>query len=418
MAGAPTITSKRIDGPAAAGPPDNYDVLILDAGSRQSLAAARSLGRAGLRVALGECFAECDPDLPALAFRSRYSARNVVLPNFKIDAGAFSGGVVDFVRHHPTRVVLPTADGAIAALLPRRAELAALGCTLALAPDPILEIANNKDRTLKIALELGIAYPKTLQIDTPDQLPAALAELGFPVVLKPNRSWGTVVRLASEEAINEAEAERIAQHFFEGNTSVLAQQWVGGRREGVTMFISDGNVRAVCAHVAHRTSPAIGGASVMRESLPVPADIYDSAVRLVKAMGLEGTCEVEFRRDLDNRPFLMEVNARLAGTIENAVRSGVDFPLMLWRWAAGLPVESVDGYKTGVRTRWLRGDLRWLRDNHGRAGRPDSVSRSRALRTFAMEFARTVHYDTLDVHDLGPAWAELRNTTAAIRRSL
>jgi biotin carboxylase len=156
----------------------------------------------------------------------------------------------------------------------------------------------------------------------------------------------------------------------------------------------------------------------MRESLPVPADIYDSAVRLVKAIGLEGTCEVEFRRDLNNRPFLMEINARLAGTIENAVRSGVDFPLMLWRWAAGLAVDPVDGYKTGVRTRWLRGDMRWLRDNRGRAGRPDSVSSSSGLRTFAMEFTRTVHYDTLDFRDLRPAWAELRNTAAAIRRSL
>ncbi len=418
MAGAPTITSTRIDGPPAAGPPDRYDVLILDAGSRQSLAAARSLGRAGLRVALGECFAECDPNLPAMAFRSRYSARNLVLPSFKIDPGAFSGAILDFVRHNPTRVVLPTSDGAIATLIPWRAELAELGCSLALAPDPMLEIANNKDRTLKIALELGIAYPKTVQIETPDQLPAALAELTFPVVLKPNRSYGTAVRLASEEAINEAEAKRVTQAFFDAGTTALAQQWVGGRREGVTMFIAEGDVRAVCAHVAHRTIPAIGGASVMRESLPVPADIYDSAVRLVKAIGLEGTCEVEFRRDLDNRPFLMEVNARLAGTIENALRSGVNFPLMLWRWAAGLPVDPVDGYKTGVRTRWLRGDMRWLRDNHGRAGRPDSVSRSGALRTFAVEFARTAHYDTLDIRDLKPALAELRNTAAAIRRSV
>ena len=36
--------------PAASRTPDGFDVLILDAGTRQSLAAARSLGRAGLRV--------------------------------------------------------------------------------------------------------------------------------------------------------------------------------------------------------------------------------------------------------------------------------------------------------------------------------------------------------------------------------
>jgi hypothetical protein len=51
---------------------DSYDILILDAAYKQSLASARSLGRAGLRVALGECFAEHDSSLPVPAFRSRY----------------------------------------------------------------------------------------------------------------------------------------------------------------------------------------------------------------------------------------------------------------------------------------------------------------------------------------------------------
>ena len=51
------------------------------------------------------------------------------------------------MRAHPTRVVLPTADGAIGAMMPWRDELAELGCVLALAPQSALEIANDKDRT-------------------------------------------------------------------------------------------------------------------------------------------------------------------------------------------------------------------------------------------------------------------------------
>lgn len=194
---------------------DGYDILVLDAGSRQSLASARSLGRAGLRVALGECFAECDRALPVLAFRSRYSARNVVLPSYADDAAAFADGVVDFVRAHPTRVVLPTTDGAIAALTPRREQLAALGCVLALAPDQVLEIANDKDRTLAVARELGIAYPQTMRIDGVDDVPAMAAELGFPVVLKPTTSWvrKSPIRLQAVDVIDEAEAIRVIEDF-------------------------------------------------------------------------------------------------------------------------------------------------------------------------------------------------------------
>src|SRR6185437_8463581 len=151
----PTGPGSGADGATADGATAHYDVLILDAGSRQSLVAARSLGRAGLRVALGECFAECDPDLPVLGFRSRYCAKSVVLPNYATDSAAFAAGVIEFVREHPTRVVIPGSDGAIAALMPVRDQLGVLGCTLALAADAELKIANDKDLTLEIARELG-----------------------------------------------------------------------------------------------------------------------------------------------------------------------------------------------------------------------------------------------------------------------
>ncbi len=398
---------------------DGYDILVLDAGSRQSLASARSFGRAGLRVALGECFAECDPELPVLSFTSRYSARNVVLPSYATDAQAFATGVVEFVREHPTRVVLPTTDGAIAALTRHREQLAELGCVLALATDQVLVIANDKDRTLAVASELGIEYPKTMRIDGVADVPSLAEQFGFPVVLKPTSSWvsDSLVRLQAVEVINEAEAAEVIGAFTKAGADVLAQQWVGGRREGVTMFVVNGEIRARCGHIAHRTSPALGGASVLRESLEVPPDIYDSSERLIRAIGLDGLCEVEYRRDSAGRPLLMEVNARIAGTIENALRSGVDFPLMIWLWATGQQIEHVDSYRTGVRTRWLRGDMRWLRDNFRRVGRPDSVSRARALWMFGSEFARTRYYDCLDRRDFRPVLAEFRTTVAAVANS-
>jgi predicted ATP-grasp superfamily ATP-dependent carboligase len=326
---------------------------------------------------------------------------------------------VDFVREHSTRVVLPNGDGTIAALIPRREELSALGCVLALAPNAALEIAINKDRTLEVAGKLGIDQPRTMRIDNVDDLPGVCAEFEFPFVLKPTmsgtgRSGG---RLVPVEVISRAEAVDATQRFLAAGSSLLAQEWACGRREGVTLFIVDDEVLASCAHAAYRTSPPLGGASVMRESIPIPQDIYNAAVRLATAIGMQGVCEVEFRRDASNRALLMEINPRLAGTIYNAVHSGVDFPLMIWQWAAGLPIDRAEGYRTGVRTRWLHGDLRWLQENQRRAGRPDSVSRGRALWTFTTEFARTRHYDCFDWRDFSSVRAELRTTAAAIRKS-
>ena len=91
---------------------------------------------------------------------------------------------------------------------------------------------------------------------------------------------------------------------------------------------------------------------------------------------------------------------------------------MTWQWATGQQVGRPAGYQTGVRMRWLRGDMRWLRDNYRRAGRPDSLSLGRGLWTFAAEFARLPHYDCWDRRDLRPVLAEIRTTAAAIRNSM
>jgi predicted ATP-grasp superfamily ATP-dependent carboligase len=389
----------------------DYDILILDASMKQSLASVRSLGRAGLRVAAGESVAQFDQAVPLPTFRSRYCLRSLVLPDLVSDAPAFIAAVIEFVRKHSPRVLLPTGDVTIGVLRPYRQQLAELGCVLALAPESVLEIANDKDRTLALAEQLGIAQPKSLRIGGVDDLAAAVKEFGFPFVVKPTVSWTEEMEehLFPVDVIDQAEAIEVTEQILKAGSGVLAQQWLPGRREGVTLFIAGDQVAASCGHIAHRTAPPLGGASVVRESIR-PYDILDASVLLVKAMGLQGTCEVEFRRDAANRPLLMEVNARLAGTIENAVQAGIDFPLMVWRWAIGLEVEPVTSYRCGVRTRWLHGDLRWVRQNWHRAGRPDGMSHAGSIYTFFAEFAKTYHYDYFDRNDLMPFFAELRHT--------
>ena len=412
----PAVARQGGDGDARAR--GHYDVLVLDASMKQSLASVRSLGKAGLRVAAGESVAQFNPALALPTFRSRYCQRSVVLPDLIGDAPAFVSAVTDFVCEHAPQVVLPTGDVTIAVLRQHREALADLGCIVALASESALDVANDKDLTLTLAEKLGIAQPKSLRIGSVDDLACAVAEFGYPFVLKPTISWtgGTVDRLVPVDVISHEEASEVTERFLKAGAGVLAQQWISGRREGVSLFIEGDKVLAACGHVAHRTTPPLGGASAVRESMPAPADTLDAAVSLAKAIGLQGACEVEFRRDTVNRPLLMEINARLAGTIENAVQAGVDFPLMIWRSATGLDVTPVTTYRYGVRTRWLHGDMRWLWQNWRRSGRPDAMSHARSVYTFLVEFARTRHYDYFDRRDIKPFLAELSYSVHVIKK--
>jgi hypothetical protein len=61
---------------------EQYDILILDASHKHSLTSARSLARAGLRVALGEAAGQYPPEHKIPSFSSRYCARALMLPDY------------------------------------------------------------------------------------------------------------------------------------------------------------------------------------------------------------------------------------------------------------------------------------------------------------------------------------------------
>ena len=397
---------------------EKYDVLILDGSHKHSLTSARSLARAGLRVAIGESVGQYPPRHDPPSFQSRYCARALVLPDYVTEPAAYVDAILAFVREHGIKVVLPVGDANTTLLAPNRERFVEAGAFLAVASEAALEIANDKTRTLEVAAKLDIAYPKSVTVTSIEDLRTAEAQFGYPYVLKPTISWTGAVanRMVPLEVMTQAEAEEATTRFLATGCDVIAQQLATGSREGVSLLIVNGEVLAYCGCAALRTTPPLGGVSVMRESIPVSEDLLNMAVSLATTIGVEGPSEVEFRRDASGRPLLMEINARLAGTLENAIHSGVDFPLMIWQWGTGQPIKKVTSYKTGVRTRWLAGDLRWLWDGVMQAGRPDSVPLSRGLLTFTTEFFRTRHYDFVDRHDMRPAVAEVWDTAGIIKK--
>jgi predicted ATP-grasp superfamily ATP-dependent carboligase len=375
------------------------DVAVLDAEQRQSLVAVRSLGRAGVRVgAFG-------PLRWAPAFGSRWSALSGLLPDCSQGPDELVDALLAIAGANGPLVVLPTTDGTIEALRARRAELERR-LVVALAPEPALEIAVDKSKTLALAAELGISAPRTVEIDDLGDLDAAGADVGFPAVVKPVRSWvnggAGGARLTSSLVVDADEARAVAEQAVGAGGSVILQQWVTGSREAVSLLYAGGRVRARFAQVAERMFPPLGGSSVLRESSEPPPDLLAASERLVEAAGLEGYSEVEFRRDSRGRPHLMEINPRLSASVEVAVRAGVDFPTLVYAWATGASVPDADGYTRGLRMRWLGGDLRWLRETLRHQGRPEMVPAGRAVAIFARDCVRPAAYDYVCFSDPRP----------------
>jgi predicted ATP-grasp superfamily ATP-dependent carboligase len=209
--------------------------------------------------------------------------------------------------------------------------------------------------------------------------------------------------MTSVVVLDEAEARAAVARVVAAGGSTLLQELLPGDREAIWLFYAGDRFVARFAQIAYRMNPPLGGSSVLRESIPLPRDSCEAAEALVAAAGLDGYSEIEFRRDANGVPKLMEINPRLSASIEVAVRAGIDFPQLIYRWAAGLPVADQGGYRHGVRMRWFGGDVRWLRETLQTQGRPDILPARRAIGSFVGDCFRPAGYDYLMPSDLRPA---------------
>lgn len=343
---------------------------MLDLDTRGGLAIARALGRQGARIAVGA------RDGRASGMRTRYASARVAFPSPEEDFAAYADAIVRFAHDHRVDAIVPCIDSSVVALHRRRVEL---GAAPAIGSVAAVDVALSKPRTLEVAERLGIPAPRSMNAETQDDVESALGEMGLPAVVKPVESWrdegeggerlGPMLATLPSDV---AAARRLAP--------ALVQELAPGVRETIKLFRVDREVVARFAMRVDRAWPPLGGSSVLRESIDPPRDILERSEALVDAIGLDGYSEVEFRRNRDGEPLLMEVNPRLSQSVELAQRAGVDFARMQVEWTRGGRVEPVDRYRVGVRLGWLAGDARL-----GASGLRDYFSRGTAVEGLAFD---------------------------------
>jgi predicted ATP-grasp superfamily ATP-dependent carboligase len=404
----------------------NYDALIMDANLRQSLVAMRSLGQRGIPLAALETKRVLKRAKHVPAFSSRWCNRAYLAPEYDQQPEPFVTYLLQLLDTIQPRVLFASSDGTLAVVRAHREEIEKR-THVALAKEEALEVAINKDQTLAIAERLGIGVPRGVIVSATDEVTEAVRDIGLPAVVKPIETWlwgeQQGVRLICELVTTPDEARRAVEKLTRSGGTVLFQQFLTGRREAVSFLYARGEMYACFAQWAKRTQPPLGGTSVLRQSIALPEDIQTQAERLVREIELEGYSEVEFRRDATGKPYLMEINPRLSASVELAVRSGVDFPFLLYQWACGESIERVEHYRTGGWMRYLEGDIITTAQAIMERGRPGVASPVQIILDFCTSFFVPCGYDYVDWRDPLPAWMAASDFTRrvvarAVRRSL
>ncbi|HET8888499.1 MAG TPA: ATP-grasp domain-containing protein [Candidatus Angelobacter sp.] len=371
-------------------------VLVLDGHSRAALETLQSLGRAGAQVDLAAESKDC------LAIHSHYTARKLRQPSQeKINDFHAWLRAQDQKRNYT--LIVPATEASLLGLR-QLDEDDPLRRKAVIPGNDALDVALDKEKTLKLARDLGVPVPGST-------LFSSMSEIGqgeqFPVVLKPTHSKVTIAGELSTLAVavvkNEAERQEQLRRWLPV-TPVQQQQYISGRGVGVELLFDHGKKVWHFAHERVHEYPLSGGASSYRRSIVAPANMLCDAERLLAALKWHGVAMVEFKMDANGQYWLMEINPRLWGSLALSIDSGVDFPAGLLQIVCGRPPAPQPQYRVHYYTRDLRTDLDWLKSNL-LADPQDPLLHTRSRSFSFLELLRPLSgresWDHFDWRDLG-----------------
>lgn len=321
MASPPTTATRRVaprflqakprslaDVPAHVAESPLPPAVVCEVGWVNGLGAIRSLGRAGIpTIAL-------DHRPWALGFRSRFA-----LPLVAPDPLPDEDGFVSFLLALAEKLgrpapIFPTHDEHLNSLARRRADLG----DRFLYPFPtweVLEPLQSKRHQLATAEKLGMGAPATVHPRSLDEARTAVAEIGFPVFVKP--SDNIVFKRVHKRQAFLCSDDGELRHAYELTAAhePMVQEFIPGGDEWLWTLGAyvepDGKPLAVFSGRKLRQTAENMGSARVGEAV-WDDEVVDSGLRMLRELDFHGIAQVEWKRDpRDGGLKLIEVNPRL-----------------------------------------------------------------------------------------------------------
>src|SRR5579859_6825668 len=300
----------------------------------KALGLVRSLGRRGIPCVVFD-------NLPRSAWFSRYVARRFKWTG-PMDTDDFLNFLIRIGKEYGLEqwVLFPAQDEVVE-LVSRNTHRLAQIYQLVTQDWGIVQWANDKRFTYRMAEELGIPYPKTWYPASEGNLPTL--EVAFPVIIKPAISTHLqyALRLKALPAGSYEELRsqyRLAASIINPQELIVQEMIPGNGRAqySVAAFCQEG--RTIVSMTARRTRQYpihYGLSSSFVEAIEVPA-LFSLAEKILGYMRVSGMVEVEFKHDYrDDQYKLLDINVRPWGWHTLCIACGLDFSSMQYCDALG-----------------------------------------------------------------------------------
>lgn len=328
---------------------DTARPVLLLGGGASTLAAARSLGKAGVPVyASGRSGCR--------AMRSRYCRLKLKVAEGDDAHRYWRELLID--RPDPQlagAVILVGCDESLEFVEANEAALRRRYVVEEFRPE-LRRAMLDKFATLTLARQAGVPVPNSWAVETPADVLAVRDQLRFPVMVKPLNSltfmedFGRklfIVRDDFDEVMDKVALCRARGHpvmiveMIPGPDSLLSSYY--------TYRTADGSLLYDYTKSVIRRWPVNRGGACFHQSEWLP-ETAEMGRRMFDGIGWQGIGNVEFKRDLrDGQLKLIEVNGRLTAGHPLVTRGGAPIDVIIYAHLTGQPLPHFDGYSQALR---------------------------------------------------------------------
>lgn len=276
-----------------------------------ALAAARSLKRAGLRTVTVAA------KRASYVRFSRASAETHLAPDVSESASAFVEAVAAACGPEEPTVLVPGTEPELFALVHWRHLLP--DWVLGLPTPDVLDNVTDKGRLNALALEAGVAIPKTRILRPGD----SAAGIALPAVVKPVRTAtvvGDAVVSASPVAVAREDELVAAVEGYAGEAAVV-QPLLEGDLYALSGVMWEGALLAPMQQVALSVFPWPCGGSALARTTPVDEPLLAGVTAMLRASRWRGVVQVQWIGSADGAA-LIDVNPRIYGSLALANAAG------------------------------------------------------------------------------------------------
>ncbi|MBN1760473.1 MAG: hypothetical protein JW863_19245 [Chitinispirillaceae bacterium] len=297
---------------------------------------ARSLRESGLDVRIiGLAYDTMEPGI----YMDWIIDKSYILPYPSIDPSSYLERIRYIHEREQVDVIIPALDAELPLYITIESQLAEMGIRTFL-PSMAAFRARGKDRLDDLAHKTGLFTPPTFVLTSGAEIDGAIAQLGFPLLIKGPFYEATVVTTRAQAL---AEFHHYAAKW---GLPIIAQKFISGE-EYNCIGLGDGSGGDM-GHCAIKKMLITRLGKIWTNVSISNGEIFAIAETFVGALNWRGGYELELIREHKTGIYyLIEINPRFPAWVFMATGCGINLPLRLVQAVLGEPYETHSDYEAG-----------------------------------------------------------------------